>query len=111
MSGFLAQRTFAVMTARDDAGVLWTSPLQGPPGFLDGRGAQLRIGATAGPGDPLADLPADQAVGLLVIDFATRRRVRVNGDLTAAGPDGLTIDVSTSSPARRTTLRCRTGPG
>ena len=32
---FLADRTFAVITARDAGGRLWTSPLSGPPGFLE----------------------------------------------------------------------------
>jgi uncharacterized protein len=34
--GFLAQREFAALTARDADGTLWTSPLLGPAGFLEG---------------------------------------------------------------------------
>jgi predicted pyridoxine 5'-phosphate oxidase superfamily flavin-nucleotide-binding protein len=86
---FLAQREFAVLTARDRGGRLWTTPLTGPPGFLDAH--ESTVDVHSGPGGPLRDLPAGQPVGLLVIDFAIRRRFRVNGLLTAAG-DGLVID-------------------
>ena len=42
---------------------------------------------TAAPpeGDPLRDLSAGQPVGLIAIEFATRRRLRVNGTLVQAG--------------------------
>ncbi|MET0132461.1 MAG: pyridoxamine 5'-phosphate oxidase family protein [Kibdelosporangium sp.] len=88
--GFLAGRELAVLTARDGAGLLWTVPLFGSPGFLDGDGQTLRV--TAMPGGPLTELPAGQQVGLVVIDFAARRRVRINGVLSNAG-DSLEIAV------------------
>ena len=42
---------------------------------------------------PLRDLPADQPVGLIVIEFATRRRFRINGVLSRTSGNGLRIDV------------------
>ena len=88
----LADRTFAVLTARDRDGRLWSSPLTGPPGFLDPAGATtLTVHATPVAGDPLHDLGAGQPVGLVVVEFATRRRVRINGVLTAIGADLLQI--------------------
>jgi predicted pyridoxine 5'-phosphate oxidase superfamily flavin-nucleotide-binding protein len=91
---FLAERTLAGLAARDAAGRLWVSPLTGAPGFLDATGATtLRVHTVPGPGDPLQGLPADQPVGLLAIEFARRRRVRVNGTLAAVGPSGLTVEV------------------
>jgi uncharacterized protein len=91
---FLAERTLAGLAARDAAGRLWVSPLTGAPGFLDVTGATtLRVHTVPGPGDPLQGLPADQPVGLLAIEFARRRRVRVNGTLAAVGPSGLTVEV------------------
>jgi predicted pyridoxine 5'-phosphate oxidase superfamily flavin-nucleotide-binding protein len=91
---FLAGRTFAALAARDDAGRLWVSPLSGPAGFLVVTGpATLVIRAAPVAGDPLHGLPAGQPAGLIVIEFAARRRVRVNGTLSAVGPGGLTIDV------------------
>jgi predicted pyridoxine 5'-phosphate oxidase superfamily flavin-nucleotide-binding protein len=91
---FLAERTFAAITARDTAGRLWISPLTGTPGFLQARGAStLVISAVPLPGDPLHRLHADQPVGLLAIDFATRRRFRINGTLMSVDATGLGISV------------------
>jgi predicted pyridoxine 5'-phosphate oxidase superfamily flavin-nucleotide-binding protein len=91
---FLADRTFAVITARDADGRLWSSPLTGPAGFLEAVGpTTLAIHARLLDGDPLRGLPAGQQAGLVVVEFATRRRVRVNGTLSAAGRDTLAIEV------------------
>jgi uncharacterized protein len=91
---FLAERTFAAITARDADGRLWTSPLTGPAGFLEAATpTTLAIAARFPEGDPLHGLPAGQQVGLVVVEFATRRRVRVNGTLSAAGRDTLVIEV------------------
>ncbi|HEY2195834.1 MAG TPA: pyridoxamine 5'-phosphate oxidase family protein [Actinomycetospora sp.] len=91
---FLAERTFAALSARDTAGRLWVSPLTGTRGFLHPSDATtLQIGMVPAPGDPLRGLPADQPAGLIAIEFARRRRARVNGTLVAAGPEGLTVEV------------------
>jgi uncharacterized protein len=91
---FLADRTFAVITARDADGRLWSSPLTGPAGFLEAvTPTTLSIHARLQEGDPLHRLPAGQQAGLVVVEFATRRRVRVNGTLTIAGGGALAIDV------------------
>lgn len=75
-AAFLAQRDLAVLTARDRAGRMWTSPLFGAPGFLEGRDTALQVHRAPTDGDPLQVLPLDQKVGLLTIDFAIRRRFR-----------------------------------
>lgn len=91
---FLAERTFAALTARDHVGRLWISPLTGPAGFLTATGATtLTVHAAPLAGDPLHTPPPGQPVGLLVIDFATRRRVRLNGILTAADQSTLRMEV------------------
>jgi uncharacterized protein len=91
---FLADRTFAAITARDAEGRLWTSPLIGPAGFLEAVSpTTLAIHAQLAEGDPLRGLPTGQQVGLVVVEFALRRRVRVNGTLTAADGDTLAIEV------------------
>ena len=90
---FLDERTFAALTGRDTEGRLWTSPLVGPPGFLDAEATTLRVHALPSPGDPLHDLPVGQAVGLIVMDYARRRRIRVNGVLVERGAGGLRVDV------------------
>ena len=91
---FLADRTFGVLTARDADGRIWTSPLSGPPGFLEPTGpTTLSVHALPGTGDPLHDLAAGQPVGLVAIEFATRGRVRVNGTLSAPTRQGFRVDV------------------
>ena len=91
---FLADRTFAAITARDADGRLWTSPLSGPPGFLAAVSpTTLAIHARLAEGDPLHLLPAGQQAGLVVVEFAARRRVRVNGTLTAVGDGSLHLEV------------------
>lgn len=91
---FLAEATFAAITARDRTGRLWTSPLVGPPGFLVAASpTSLLIGSAPEPGDPLHELPGGQRVGVIVMDFAARRRLRINGTLTTAGDGGLVVDV------------------
>jgi predicted pyridoxine 5'-phosphate oxidase superfamily flavin-nucleotide-binding protein len=94
IAAFLADRTFAAITARDTDGRLWTSPLSGPPGFLEAAGpTTLAIHVRLPEGDPLHELPAGQQAGLVVVELAARRRVRVNGTLTAVDGDTLVIEV------------------
>jgi hypothetical protein len=90
---FLADRTFAVLTGRGADGRLWTSPLRGPAGFLQGSGRTLRIATTPVEGDPVHGIAVGEQVALVAIEFAARRRVRVNGRLSAVGPDELVVDV------------------
>jgi hypothetical protein len=90
---FLADRTFAALTGRDRTGRLWVTPLTGGPGFLSVTSATtLQVSATLPADDPLHELPADQPVGMVVVEFAARRRVRVNGTLVQSGPDRLVIE-------------------
>jgi predicted pyridoxine 5'-phosphate oxidase superfamily flavin-nucleotide-binding protein len=92
---FLAGRTYAALSARDPAGRLWVSPLTGPEGFLEPTGAgTMTVHAAPASVDPLHGLPAGQPVGLLAIEYAARRRARVNGQLVTAAPDRLEIDVA-----------------
>jgi hypothetical protein len=91
---FLAGRTFLVVTGRDAAGRLWTSPLVGPPGFLEARpGTELAVHAAFPAGDPLHGITSGQQVGLTAVEFASRRRFRVNGTLGVVGRDLLVVDV------------------
>lgn len=91
---FLAERNFAAMTARDGDGRLWTVPLLGAPGFLHGAGNVLEVAAAPGGFGPLATLAVGNPVALIVIDFPTRRRFRINGTVAALGADGLRVEAS-----------------
>ncbi|MEU8238437.1 pyridoxamine 5'-phosphate oxidase family protein [Actinoplanes missouriensis] len=94
LAGFLAGQTFLAGTGRDEAGRLWTSPLTGPPGFLEVRsGTELAVHARIGEGDPLHRIAAWQKLGTVTVDFARRRRVRMNGLLLVSSDDVLVIDV------------------
>jgi uncharacterized protein len=88
---FLAVQRFAALTGRDRDGVLWTSPLAAPAGFLQEEDRLLRIPAVARVGDPLFGMPTGEEVGLIVMDFAGRRRMRINGILVEG--DGTAMSV------------------
>ena len=90
---FLSRQRLAMITARDAVGRLWISPLAAREGFLDGTDTTLSIHNAPGAGDPLHNLPDGQPVGMVAIDFAARRRLRINGQLTTAGLVGLEVDV------------------
>ena len=90
---FLATQTFTALTGRDHDGVLWVSPLAGPAGFLQGDDQLLKISAVPREGDPLHRMPVGQQVGLIAVDFAARRRVRVNGILVDGDDAGLTVHI------------------
>ena len=90
---FLSSQRFAAVTGRAGDGTLWVSPVSGPPGFLRGEGDTLRMLAALRGGDPLNRMPIGQQVGLIAIDFATRRRLRINGFLVNADDTGMTVHV------------------
>jgi predicted pyridoxine 5'-phosphate oxidase superfamily flavin-nucleotide-binding protein len=86
---FLAQQRLLLVASTDPEGRVWCSVLSGPAGFV--RAADERTVAVAArphDGEPLARAlaAAPAPVGLLAIEPATRRRMRVNG--TAEPVDG-----------------------
>ncbi|POH62301.1 pyridoxamine 5'-phosphate oxidase [Cryobacterium zongtaii] len=92
IAGFLSDRTFLVISGRDRASRLWTSALTGPPGFLKAQSdTTVAVRAVFPAGDPLHRLPTGQKIGIVTIEFATRRRVRINGTLSVS--DVLLIEV------------------
>lgn len=92
-AGFLAQRTFVVVAGTDDQDRLWASPLAGPPGFVQVTSAtQVTVHAGPAAGDPLHDIRAGQQIAMTAIEFAARRRVRINGTLSHADADTLSIE-------------------
>jgi predicted pyridoxine 5'-phosphate oxidase superfamily flavin-nucleotide-binding protein len=80
---FLAEREMVVLAARAANGDVWATLLTGAPGFVRATGLRaVEVGVLPPPGDPLAGILEDGSepeVGLLAIDPATRRRMRVNG--------------------------------
>jgi uncharacterized protein len=92
---FLEQRRFVVLATADLEGRPWASILTGPLGFATVPDPlQVRIDAAPMPGDPLAgNLGSGAFAGLLAIDLATRRRMRVNGRLECAAGRPITVHV------------------
>lgn len=90
---FLATQEFVAMAGRGGDGLLWVSPLTGSAGFLRGAGHTLHIATAPRAGDALRDLPAGQPIGMVAVDFAGRRRLRVNGTLVDGDHAGLTVHV------------------
>lgn len=88
---FLRAQPFVILGGADENGRVWASLLSGEAGFarvLDER--TLRIAALPNEGDPLGEMRDGSPVGLLAIEPATRRRMRLNGTVRREG-DGLLI--------------------
>ncbi len=76
---FLAQQRMVVLGAATDDGTVWTSALTGPAGFVTAADDRTVVAAGV-PDGPLAGLfDTERDIGMLAIEPATRRRMRVNG--------------------------------
>jgi predicted pyridoxine 5'-phosphate oxidase superfamily flavin-nucleotide-binding protein len=105
---FLAGRSFVVLTATDRGGRVWTTVLTGEPGFIHATTPEsVDVTATLTAGDPLAPVHAEPAlVGLLAIEPATRRRMRVNGRAhPTAGGWSIAVDQVVSNCPKYITKR------
>ena len=82
---------------------VWASVLVGKPGFLyseDGRRVSLDVsqpGSTAD--DPLwKNLRDNPQIGVLMVEFASRRRIRINGRIRSSADERLCVEVETAYP-------------
>jgi predicted pyridoxine 5'-phosphate oxidase superfamily flavin-nucleotide-binding protein len=91
---FFEQLPFVVAGAVDAQGDPWAGVLEGEPGFLRSPDpTTLRVAAVPDADDPLsAGLGAAQAIALLGIELHSRRRNRMNGQISAW--DGKRFDIS-----------------
>ncbi len=82
MAGFLAQQRFAALTSVDSGGRTWVSPVAGQPGMIEVADPRvLRLNSSLIETRlPIDDIRSNPKAGILVIDFARRIRVRINGD-------------------------------
>jgi hypothetical protein len=87
-AAFLAERELLIVAAPDGDGRVWTTHLTGAPGFIRVDGDRsMHVAGLPHARDPLATRLAGQTVvGTIAIDFATRRRMRLNG--TSLGRTG-----------------------
>lgn len=78
---FLRRQPFAVLSSVDAQGRVWVSALTGKPGFMNAIDEQtVAINSPPPDHDLLREnLQTNPNLGMLAIEFATRRRMRVNG--------------------------------
>ena len=95
---FVALLPWLIVATLDDTGWPVATMLTGPPGFVHTPDATaLRIDTTPPQVDPAASgLVAGRDIGLLGIDFATRRRNRANGWIVSRDATGFTVAVRQS---------------
>ena len=95
---FFSPLRFAMLATTDKDGWPVATIVTGPQGFISSDAPQsLRIDATAHWQESFTSiLSADKAIGMLGIEFSTRRRNRANGYVTAFDKDGLHVHVEQS---------------
>lgn len=96
---FLGHQGVAAVAAEGPDGSLWASLWCGAPGFLRGeeRGERVEIGVRldrAATGDVVRPIVrSGAALAMLVIDFETRLRLRINGLVSCVDEAGLELRV------------------
>jgi predicted pyridoxine 5'-phosphate oxidase superfamily flavin-nucleotide-binding protein len=99
MRAFLQLGDTAAVGAVGEDGALWASLWCGAPGFLRADATGEHISLVAALDRPVAADPVRQAVregaslGMLVIDFMTRRRLRINGIIRRVDGAGFELGV------------------
>lgn len=95
---FFSQLPFVVFGSVDKQGDVWTGIASGKPGFMASpTPTTLTIAERLNSNDPAhAGLAQGEAIGLLGIELAARRRNRMNGSIIKANDQGLSIEVGHS---------------
>src|SRR5260370_28344505 len=90
---FLNEQCRVVLGSTGRDGKIWASLRVGKPGFLHVLDPfTLQTASLEVSGDPLIEnLKRNQDVGMVVIDFGTRRRMRLNGEAEILPDNGLRI--------------------
>jgi predicted pyridoxine 5'-phosphate oxidase superfamily flavin-nucleotide-binding protein len=83
--------------SEDEQGRIWASLLTGEPGFVSAPDAEtLAVGPVHSLPNTLGALEVGQKLGLLGIEFSTRRRNRANGIVRARRDGGFSLHVEQS---------------
>jgi predicted pyridoxine 5'-phosphate oxidase superfamily flavin-nucleotide-binding protein len=95
---FFAQLPCLLVGAIDAAGWPLATLLTGRPGFVQSPDpVTLHVTALPDAGDPAAEaLAPGREIGILGIDFSTRRRIRANGHIVERDATGISIAVDQS---------------
>ena len=113
---FVNQQPMAILASVDEGLDVWASALFGEPGFIsaiDERTVELdSTRMVIDPQDPLwVSIESRQKVGMLVIELATRRRLRINGRITQVRPGAIGSTWKSPTPtARNTSSAARSSP-
>ena len=93
---FFAQLPFLLLGSVDKSGRPWASVLVGRPGFASSPDPKtLQIETPQIFGDPLSgNLTVGSQVGILGIEYETRRRNRVTGRIASISDAGMAINIS-----------------
>lgn len=92
-AAFLEQQPFVIIASTAENGAVWASIIVDAPGFARVLDSQtVQIDAAPLSHDPLtANLQEQAPVGLLAIEFASRRRMRLNGVATPLADSGFQV--------------------
>lgn len=94
---FLKAQPFVLLGAESCDGRVWATVIARAPDFLmpSDDETRIHIGCGLANDDPLTgSLTVNRAVGLLVIESRTRRRMRLNGRVTPATDDAIEIKLT-----------------
>lgn len=91
---FIAQQIMLIVGLMDENGFVWASVVYGEPGFVKALDKHtLSVSSLPQQSDPLfAGIEAGNTIGILAIEFATRKRMRVNGRITQVYEDGFEVE-------------------
>lgn len=100
---FIGQLPMAVFGSLDQEGNVWASVFLGKPGFMQAEDERLvnfdLTTITPNPHDPFwKNIQGNPQVGMLAIELASRRRLRINGPITRASDALLQLHVKESYP-------------
>jgi len=100
---FISQQSMAVLGSLDHEQNVWASVFVGRPGFMraeDERTVTFDLTTMVNnPQDPFwENIQLHPEVGLLAIELASRRRLRINGRITRVSDDLLRLHVEESYP-------------
>ncbi|MBP0598738.1 pyridoxamine 5'-phosphate oxidase family protein [Herbaspirillum sp. LeCh32-8] len=100
---FIAKQFMAALGSVDATGRLWASLVFGKPGFMhtgDGSAISFDIpAALRDPDDPLwSNIAHNKDLGMLFIELGSRRRYRVNGNVSRLDEDGMEVAIQEAYP-------------
>jgi len=90
---FIEQQVMLIIGLQDEKGFVWASVIYGKPGFVKVVDQQtISVSSLPLLSDPLfTGLKAGNTIGILAIEFATRKRMRVNGLITEVHDAGFNV--------------------